>query len=220
VLYGVGDLGGFTPQASANELGVYTLLGWTFSCISDAVYPFPMELVKLVRNTFDPDFLLLWCESEYKSPNDGRLRTGNFVLARHVRNPHHDPIDKVVMKGRYQSGLLLPTTPAEAAIYKPPIVVAQVLDGLNDDDRRLGRPPRFEPFTMRKVKEMRWAKWVRENFTPDEVTASMAQTAADENERAWDRVKAATNYRRRNDKDTRQYATGKRVSMEGMEVAS
>jgi len=218
---GVGDLGQFTPQASANELGVYTLLGWTFSCISDAVYPFPRRLVNLVRSTFDPDFVLLWCKAEYLSPNGGRERAGYYAIARSVRNPHHDPSDKVVMKGKFQTGLLLPTTAPERYMYKTPILVSRVLDGLTPQQRDSQKIiPYYVPFDMAVVNDMRWVKWLREHYEPEEVIAKLVEADAARNEAGWDKVKADTNYCRRNDKDTRQYADGKRSCMEGLEVAS
>lgn len=218
---GVGDAGGFTPDASANELGVYTLLGWTYSCISDAEYPFPWRLVNLVRSTFDPDFVLLWCRAEYQTPNGGRVRTGYYALARSVRNPHHDPSDKVVMKGKYQTGLLLPTTSPERYMYKAPILVARVLDGLTQAQRDSQKMiPYYVPFDMAVVNDMKWAKWVREKYTPEEVVEAMRERDAQAAEAKWDTVKADGNYRRRHDKDHRQYQGGKRVSMDGMEAAS
>jgi hypothetical protein len=215
---GIGDAGG---NATANELGVYTLLGWTYSCIPDAAYPFPMDLVNLVRSTFDPDFLLLWCRAEYATPNKGRVRVGYYALARHVRNPHHDPTDRVVMKGKFQTGLLLPTTSPERSMYKTPILVARVLDGLTQAQRDTQKHlPHYEPFDMGIVNGMKWAKWVREHYTPEEVTAALVEADAARNETSWDQVKANTNYRRRHDKDHRQYQGGKRISMEGMEATS
>lgn len=214
-------MSGLDTNADANELGVYTLLGWTYSCISDAEYPFPRQLVKLVRSTFDPDFVLLWCKAEYLTPNKGRVRTGYYALARSVQNPHHDPSDKVVMKGKFQTGLLLPTTFPERHMYKAPILVSRVLDGLTPQQRSSQKIiPYYVPFDMAVVNDMKWSKWVREHFTGDEYVAELARRDAAQKEASWDAVKADTNYRRRFDKDVRQYAAGKRISMENMEAAS
>jgi hypothetical protein len=209
-----------TMNADANELGVYTLLGWTYSCISDAEYPFPWRLVNLVRSTFDPDFVLLWCKAEYLTPNKGRVRTGYYALARSVRDPHHDPVDKVVMKGKFQTGLLLPTTTPERYIYKTPILVSRVLDGLTPQQRDSQKIiPYYVPFDMAVVNDMKWAKWVREKYTPEEVMERAREADYRRSEAEWDRIKAAGNYSRRHDKDHRQYQSGKRISM-NMEAAS
>jgi len=210
-----------SANADANELGVYTLLGWTYSCISDAEYPFPWRLVNLVRSTFDPDFVLLWCKAEYLTPNKGRVRTGYYALARSVRNPHHDPVDKVVMKGKFQTGLLLPTTAPERYMYKTPILVSRVLDGLTPQQRDSQKIiPYYVPFDMAVVNDMKWAKWVREKYTPEEVMERAREADYRRSEAEWDRIKAAGNYSRRHDKDHRQYQSGKRISMENMEAAS
>ncbi len=73
---------------------------------------------------------------------------------------------------------------------------------------------------MAVVNDMRWAKWVREAHTPEEVTERLSEAARLRSEVEWDRIKAAGNYRRRHDKDHRQYQSGKRISMENMEAAS
>jgi hypothetical protein len=145
---------------------------------------------------------------------------GYYALARHVRNPHHDPTDRVVMKGKFQTGLLLPTTWPERSMYKAPILVARVLDGLTQAERDSQKYlPRYEPFDMGIVNGMKWAKWVREHYTPDEVAAAMSEAAANRSEAGWDKVKSDTNYHRRHDKDHRQYQGGKRISMDNKEVA-
>jgi len=208
------------PNADANELGVFTLLGWTYSCISDAEYPFPWDLVKRVRSTFDPEFVLLWCKAEYLSPNGGRVRTGYYALARSVRNPHHDPVDKVVMKGKFQTGLLMPTTSPERHMYKAPILVSRVLDGLTQQQRDSQKViPYYVPFDQAVVNDMRWVKWLREKYTPEEVMDKLLEADAYRSEAKWAGIKAAGNYRRRHDKDHRQYQSGKRISMENKEVA-
>jgi hypothetical protein len=97
-------------------------------------------------------------------------------------------------------------------MYRQPIVISRPLDGLYDAERKSGKVlPRYEPFDMASVHQLHWAKWVREKYTPEEVMEALEAADRERNEKRWKNITSITNYRRRNDKDHRQYQAGKRV---------
>lgn len=205
----------FTAEADANQLGVYTLVGYQFSCIPDSAYPFPYHLVAEAR-AFDPDFLLLWCSAIYKSPNEGEIKTGYFALGRHVRNPSLSVEEtwRVQLQGQLQPGLLLPTTPPVHGVrYRNPIIVATVMDGLTDEQRQTGKyVPRFEPFTMGTVRAMRWGMWARNHLSHEERTRRMKEGAAAAKAASLARYKAESNYKRKEDRTWRKTQKGSAVT--------
>jgi hypothetical protein len=116
------------------------------------------------------------------------------------------------MTGKYQTGLLLPTLPPERHVYQQPILISRPLDGMSDDDRRTGKVlPKFQEFDMGSVNQMKWAWWVREHYTPEQVMEALQKADEERKAASWRNVVSITNYRRRNDKDHRQYQDGKRV---------
>lgn len=63
----------------------YRPLGYHVTCIPDAVYPWPLWQVKLIRRTYDPGFLPLFRRMVYRTPAGGVLTFVHHGVGRHGR---------------------------------------------------------------------------------------------------------------------------------------
>lgn len=193
--------GAFDGNASANDLGVHVRVGSSISAVPDPLYPVPTHLVRLVRREIDPHFVPLWANIWWKSPNGGLVKTGHHMLARHVRNPHHGaPVIK---------GLLLPSNRLHGIKYEQPILEANMLDGLTDEERSKGTLPHYVPFDRTVVEVMRWAMWRRNNVTPDERAMAVEEAAAAEEARVSKSLHSEMSYARHHDGNRLRRAAGK-----------
>ena len=182
----------FNPAMSANELGLYTRIGAQISCVPDPVYPAPVHLVRQIRREFDPGFIPLWCNIWWKSPNGGVVKTGHHMLARHVLHPRaHAPVIK---------GLLLPLTPTYGLVWRPPILLATILDGLSDEERNQGALPRYVPFDGSVVQSMRYAMHRRDNVHPVVRVAEAEEAEQARQAGVWKDVVDGVEYRKKNER--------------------
>lgn len=180
----------FDGNASANELGVHRFVtGWVqgFPAVDG---PWPVEYVKEVHE-FDPSFRLLWVVNVWKTPNDGIVKTGGFMIARQVRNP--------VNTRDWIKHPRLSSHSVHGVKYQAPLLSADILDGLEDKDRQKGALPRFEPFTGRHVNTMRAALWFRNNKDTDRAERERLELAAKAEFEADKKFKAEKAYERKND---------------------
>jgi hypothetical protein len=157
-------------DATANELGVYRHVGGWVQGYPDG--PWPTAKIQDVI-AFDPAFRLLWVVNVWKTPNEGIVKTGSYMIGREVKNPY--------ASREWIKGLRLSQYPVDGVRYTRQIMAANILDGLTDSERNAGKLPRFEPFTSRHVESLRKAIWQVKHVSQDEEDA-IEQAAADEAE--------------------------------------
>lgn len=157
-------------------------------------------MIRLVHE-FDPKFRLLYVVNAWKTPNDGVVKTQNYMLARQVVNP--------ITSNDWIKNPMMPNGPVGGVYYRAPFLSAQILDARTNSEIQRGKLPKFEPFTRKHVESMRAALWLRENRTTDEVEREIQETAAAD-ERAVDRkLHADAIYRRQNDWLQNRHVHGK-----------
>lgn len=178
----------FNPDSSANALGLHTKVGSQISCVPDPVYAAPAHLVRRVCRELDPSFRPLWVNILWRSPNGGLVKTGHHMLARHVLHPlRRAPIVK---------GLLLPTLPTYGLHWRPPILLATILDGLSDEERNQGVLPRYVPFDEDVVASMRFAMHRRNNVAAKDRADQAEQAETERVRRAEAAIASETAYRK------------------------
>lgn len=178
----------FNGNASANELGLHTRVSGCIKVQGDE--PFPQHYVDLIRQEIDPDFVPLWAETVWRTPNGGIVKTGCHVLARHVPHPR---------AGASTAKVQLPAEPVYGIKYQHPIVVAVILDGLTEDERDRGDLPRYEPITRQVVESMRRAMWLRNNGSLEDRIRAFEEADALEEAAESKRVAQEIAYRQRHD---------------------
>ncbi len=193
-------MSGSYTNASANELGLHRRVGGRL-CAQSETYPFPEHYVRQIRREIDPQFVPLWAETLWMTPNDGLVKTGCHVLARHVKHPKHRS-----MAARVEG---MPIRSLYGIRYENPILVAAILDGLTDKDRDKGVIPKFEPITGQVIDSMRYAMWMRNNTSVDEQIAERERRAEEADKASTKSIASELAYRRQHDDLRIRRAQGK-----------
>lgn len=184
-------MSGFDGNASATDLGLYSPLGYEIVAQS-AVYPFPEHYARQIRREIDPNFVPLWLNKWWRSPNGGIVHTGHHYIARHVPHPKYGE--------GWIANLHLPAFSVYGIRYKTPIVEVDILEGITDQERDQGVLPRYEPFTGRNIQEMRRQMWKRNNERAETRGPEQEAIETERRERARRNNNSEAAYRRRHDR--------------------
>jgi hypothetical protein len=190
----------FDADATANELGLHVQLGYEIVAKSVA-YPFPEHYARQIRAEIDPDFVPLWINKLWRTPNDGIVWTGHHMIARHVRHPRSSaPLVK---------HLRLPMHREYGIRYENPILEADILDGITETERNQGVLPRYEPFTGKHLRTMAYAMWARNNKEGARRAQEQEQIAAAQIAAGRKAQASELAYRRRHDDGRLNRVAGK-----------
>lgn len=180
----------FNPDASAKDLGVHRFVTGWIQCGPGADAPWPSHNIRLVHE-FDPKFRLMWVVNVWKTPNDGIVKTGNYMLARQVVNP--------TATGDWIKNPRLPIGSVHGVSYRGPFLAASILDARTSSEMQHGVIPKFKPFTGREVETMRAAMWLRNNKSLDEREREASEAEAEAEKRAERTMHKEAIYRRQYD---------------------